>query len=159
MKRFPQRLMTFLSLTFQACSTLAFVIFMYTELFVKNPKLDCKPTVDLFGTTMNKCYMRFTPNVDLTKLFHFNTKQVFLYATMTTGEQHEMCWSRIVQANDPKEFFKIVNNNYPFGIKEGMNSFDKIKFELRANLFPYVGKMKDVLLSEFYYDNVVSAKK
>ncbi|OQS55555.1 hypothetical protein EHP00_541 [Ecytonucleospora hepatopenaei] len=149
MKRLPNRLLTFLSLTFQACTCLAFVIFLYTEIFIKTNIPKCNPNVNLLGFALNKCYMRFNPNVDLNPLFDVNTKQVFLYATMITGSQHEMCWSKIVQREDPKRFFETVNNNYPFGIVEGKENIAEVFFELRASILPRVGRTKDILLAHF----------
>lgn len=151
MKRFPNRFFTFFSLTFQACTCLSAIIFIYATLFLKTPPIVTNPQVTTFGFVLNKCYMRFRPNVDLTPLFNLNTKQIFLYATMVTGKQHEMVWSKIVQLNDIKKFYECVNNNYPFSVIEGADKYRTIEFELRANLFPFVGAMKDILIGKFKY--------
>ena len=56
------------------------------------------------------------------------------------------------------EITKIIEQafsktNYKFKIIDGVNTFNKITFELRGSILPHVGKTSDILFSSFEYDN------
>ena len=117
----------------------------------KQPKIVSESKIIEFEHKTNECYLKFIPNIDLTSIFRYNTKQVFLYCISKNGKRHEMCWSETVKINDTKIFYHAVINNYSFNISEGSNEFTEYKFELRGNIFPWIGRIVDVKLGTFSY--------
>lgn len=93
-------------------------------------------------------YINFNPNIDLTKNFHLNVKQIFLYVKMINKNRIEMIWSDIIKKNDNKKIFKNLRNNYRFFEIE---KNDKIVFELRGCVQPYVGLIEDQLFGRIEY--------
>ncbi|KAI4292721.1 signal peptidase complex subunit 3 [Pancytospora philotis] len=82
----------------------------------------------------------FRPNVDFSQQFKFNTKQIFVYAVLQGSGKSEMVWSKIVRRGDAYALFDKQYSNYTFA---GSND-NAARFELRGNVYPYVGQMKDV---------------
>ena len=152
MKNISIRLYTFSNYLMYAVPLLAGAIWLYS-LLLPERTVSANPTIQLFGHIHDNCYIKFTPNIDLTNYFNLNTKQIFLYAICTTGTQHEMIWSTIVQYFDKKQFIQPVIGNYKFKIIDGVNTFNKITFKLRGSILPHVGKTSDILFSIFEYDN------
>lgn len=82
----------------------------------------------------------FYPNIDLSSQFNFNTKQIFLYLIARTGEREEMVWSKIVKNGESYKLNDLEKSNYSFSV--GIDG--PLLFELRGNVFPFVGQMKDI---------------
>lgn len=89
---------------------------------------------------------RFYPNLDLTKQFDFNTKQVFLFVVAKTKASDRMIWSKIVKNGDNYKFFDIVHSS-GFEAQPG----EKVKFLIGGNVFPYVGQLRIVHYGETEY--------
>jgi len=87
----------------------------------------------------------FSINADLTPLFNWNTKQIFLYlsAEYTNGQgvQNEVVfWDRIVRRKEDA-FVKFVGKN-KYAFRELLSSFKNVsaaEYSLKYNIMPYVG--------------------
>ncbi|ORD95024.1 hypothetical protein ECANGB1_1713 [Enterospora canceri] len=154
MKNISIRVSTFFSYLFQSTTTMCILLFLAT-LVLKKDQIKANPTITTFGHKANNCYMRFSPNIDLTKEFNMNTKQVFLYVVCVTGSKHEMVWSKIVEESSRKKLYDLVRNSYRFRIRGDISAYDAIYFELRGSVFPKIGKMEDKLYARFAYKKKV----
>ncbi|KAF8504104.1 signal peptidase 22kDa subunit [Gautieria morchelliformis] len=98
------------------------------------------------GKRQELAFYTFDYEADLTPLFDWNTKQIFLYLsaeyTNAQGVKNDVVlWDRIVRRKrDAKIKIKGVKNKYRF--RELSTSFSNVSpanFTLKYNLMPYVG--------------------
>lgn len=135
---------------FNSTLTLLFMIFLYSYL---NPRPECtaNPTITwISNSTASYKSLKFIPNIDLTNQFTLNTKQIFLYMTvkdLINKGKEEMVWSSIIRNNGEYKLFNPLMSNYIFT----GNFLNKYEFEIRGNIFPYVGQLFDVSYGKFQY--------
>lgn len=60
-----------------------------------------------------------------------------------------MVWSKIVKNGDDYRLFGLEKSNYIFSGSQMGNC----EFELRGNIFPYVGQLRDVSYGSVKYKN------
>ncbi|KAF9474243.1 signal peptidase 22 kDa subunit [Pholiota conissans] len=90
-------------------------------------------------------FVHFNITADLTPLFHWNTKQLFLYLeaeyTNSQGVKNEVViWDRIVRRKEDA-FIKFVGKN-KYMFRDPSSSFRNIppaNYSLKYNVMPYVG--------------------
>lgn len=147
MKNTYNRISYFSTILFNSTMVLLFVIFAIS--FVSKPGL-ARANIKVLKLEGRGEYksLKFEPNVDLSSQFTFNTKQIFLYLTCKVGENEQMAWSKIVSNGSNYGLFESQNSNYSFTVQPGA---DSVVFELRGNVFPYVGQMKDVSFGTLVY--------
>lgn len=88
---------------------------------------------------------RFNLIADLTPLFHWNTKQLFIYAIAeynnSDGTHNEVVmWDRIVRRKEDALIDVVAPPKYP--LRDMRYSFKKasqVQFALKYNVMPYVG--------------------
>lgn len=129
-------------------STIILLLIIFTTSYFY-PKTSVSADLEIGWVSPNRSFKmcRFTPNIDLTPQFAFNTKQVFLYMIAKSSVGEEMVWSRIIKNGDLCRLEKQEQSNYVFSGGPG----ETILFELRGNVFPFVGKMTDVLYGSAEY--------
>jgi len=148
-----------------------FLMIFLTSLINKPPKLSVSPKILRVSKTVEWTSVSFVPNVDLSTQFTYNVKQIFLYlicrvdekengmesdsksvsdgSSNNSNKKENMVWSRIVRKESVEKVFnKVEKNNYVFSLGKGK----KVTFELRGNVFPVVGQVKDVLYGEATYE-------
>ncbi|KAM0680533.1 Signal peptidase complex subunit [Glugoides intestinalis] len=147
MKSTYKRLFTFFSIVTNATVFLLFLITVLSYLFPAPPlSADLKVSwVSPNKHTVRVC--QFQPSIDLSQQFNFNTKQIFLYLYAKSGDREEMVWSKIIKNGDNYKLFGIEKSTYLFSIA-GKNFTE---FELRGNIFPFVGLLRDVPYASFKY--------
>ena len=139
MKTTYSRLCQYGSVMFNSTLALLFCIFALSYL-CPFPQAQASIKVSRFERRAEFSYASFELAVNLSPQFPFNTQQIFLYITCNTPGREEMVWSKIVQKGDRYNLDGIANSTYSFkATKTG-----PVIFELRGNVFPYVGKMRDV---------------
>ncbi|KAI0798672.1 signal peptidase 22kDa subunit [Irpex lacteus] len=123
-------------------------------LFTADPKgeIHVSPMQIYAGNTrryMNKkqdvAFLNFNVTADLTPLFNWNTKQLFLYVqaeyTNAQGVQNEVViWDKIVRSKEEADLALTGRNKYLF--RNLGSSFKNVKpahFSLKYNVMPYVG--------------------
>ncbi|RDB16778.1 putative signal peptidase complex subunit 3, partial [Hypsizygus marmoreus] len=92
-------------------------------------------------------FVNFNITADLTPLFHWNTKQLFLYLeaeyTNTQGVKNEVViWDRIVRRKEDAVVSVVGKNKYMF--RELSSTFKNIPpahYTLKYNVMPYVGAL------------------
>ncbi|KAI0047907.1 signal peptidase 22 kDa subunit [Auriscalpium vulgare] len=90
-------------------------------------------------------FVNFNITADLSPLFNWNTKQLFLYLqaeyTNAQGVQNEVViWDRIVRRKDDAVLKVVGKNKYTF--REYSSKFKDVppaRYSLKYNLMPYVG--------------------
>ncbi|KIY46784.1 signal peptidase 22 kDa subunit [Fistulina hepatica ATCC 64428] len=90
-------------------------------------------------------FVNFNITGDLSPLFHWNTKQLFLYlqaeyGTATGVKNEVVIWDRIVRSKEKAVLDVVGKNKYPF--RELSTSFRNIpaaNYTLRYNVMPYLG--------------------
>jgi len=90
---------------------------------------------------------RFNLTADLTPLFHWNTKQLFIYVTAeysnSDGTHNEaVMWDRIVRRKEDALIDVVAPPKYP--LRDMRYSFKKsspVQFALKYNVMPYVGML------------------
>jgi signal peptidase complex subunit 3 len=150
MKSFYDRTCYFGSVSFNATLALLFTIFAISYLS-PSPKLTAGLRIDNYKNNMEYKVLYFYPNIDLSSQFNFNTKQIFLYLTYKTktGNKQEMVWSKIIKNGDKYSLFNKEASNYIF---TGDQHIKECIFELRGNIYPYVGQLKDISFGEVVYE-------
>ena len=148
MKNTKSRVYNFFGVTFNMTAVLLFVIFIISYLRPA-PGIASKPTIARYESRGEYKFLIFSPNIDLTPQFTFNTKQVFLYLTCKSSNKEEMAWSKIVTAKDNLRLFERVKSNYIFTGSRDRSA----RFELRGNVYPYVGQMVDLYYGEVTFNN------
>lgn len=118
------------------------VITLVSHLF-QEPHITSDLTISWISPGKSYKSCQFFPNVDLTPQFNMNTKQVFLYLTVKTDNKEQMLWSKIVKNGSDYKFFNPEKSKYMFNIPDG-----NAVFELKGNVFPFVGFMKTVKYAE-----------
>mmetsp|Transcript_4945 Transcript_4945/g.7330 ORF Transcript_4945/g.7330 Transcript_4945/m.7330 type:complete len:192 (-) Transcript_4945:33-608(-) len=97
-------------------------------------------------TNNDQALMYLNIDFDLSPLFHWNTKQCFIYITAsydTDEDRHSgiVIWDKIVRYNEPKNFSSVVFNKYPL-IDMGDNLRGReLTFTLSWETTPFVGLM------------------
>lgn len=139
MKNAQQRLSVLSNVFFNMTLCLLFAIFAFS--YLKGfPEVHAEMELIRYNPRSEYKMLIFKPNLDLTPQFTFNTKQIFLYVVLDSGHKSEMVWSKIIKRGDDYILYTKQSNNYSFtGTKDNL-----IKLELRGNIFPFVGQMKDV---------------
>lgn len=153
MKNTLSRVSTFSSILFNTTLGLLFCIFLASYL---NPGYPVSSNLKISWISPNPNFksLRFEPNIDLTPQFTFNTKQIFIYLVLRTQEdsgnlKEEMTWSKIVKNGDNYKLFEMEKSNSIFsGSLTG-----GYEFELRGNIFPYVGQLRDISYGSIKYKN------
>ncbi|PVG03180.1 signal peptidase 22 kDa subunit [Serendipita vermifera] len=93
-------------------------------------------------------FFEFSIDADLRSLFHWNTKQLFLYLTAEytnrNGLENEVViWDRIVRRKQDARI-KIENGKNKYYFKEYSGSFRNVsdaQFVLKYNVMPWVGPL------------------
>ncbi|KIM33770.1 hypothetical protein M408DRAFT_325375 [Serendipita vermifera MAFF 305830] len=93
-------------------------------------------------------FFEFSFDADLRSLFHWNTKQVFLYLTAEYTNRHGLnnevvIWDRIVRRKQDARV-RIENGQNKYYFKEHSGSFRNVsdaQFVLKYNVMPYVGPL------------------
>lgn len=142
MKNTMERFSTFSTALFSTTLGLFFAIFLYSYL---NPRPQIHGDISIPWISDTKASykaLRFIPNIDLGSQFTLNTKQIFLYLILKDkiSNKEEMVWSKIVQNGDNYKLNDICRSNYIFT----GNNRNIYEFELRGNIFPFVGQLLDV---------------
>ncbi|KAK7467607.1 Signal peptidase complex subunit [Stygiomarasmius scandens] len=123
-------------------------------LFTADPKGDLSISpVRVFPTKTNRYprkkqevgFVNFNITADLTPLFHWNTKQLFLYLEAeyqnAQGVNNTVVlWDRIVRRKEDAVINYAGKNKYAF--REISSSFKKVPnshYSLKYNVMPYVG--------------------
>lgn len=146
MKNTQKRLFTFFSIVTNATISLLFLITAISYLFPA-PLLSADLKVSWASPKSGLRVCQFQPSIDLSQQFKFNTKQIFLYLYAKSGDKEEMVWSKIVKNGDNYKLFGVEKSTYLFSIM-GKNFTE---FELRGNIFPFVGLLRDVHYASFNY--------
>ncbi|KCZ82493.1 hypothetical protein H312_00151 [Anncaliia algerae PRA339] len=124
---------------FNFTTMLLVLIFLLTHFY--DPAL---PKAELSLNNVMGPPFTFDLKVDLTNQFHLNVKQIFLYLRINYNDvNNDVIWSEIIKKNDDKLVVRKAWNNY---IVAKPNSA-QLTYELRGCVFPYVGKIKDILLA------------
>ncbi|RPA87129.1 signal peptidase 22 kDa subunit [Ascobolus immersus RN42] len=131
------------------------------------------------GRRQEFAHIKFDLHTDLSPLFHYNTKQVFLYLTTTypgDGNKYSnntvTIWDKIIP-NNPKSKTKLALKNqrakYPFNDIIGKFSDRKAELRLEYNVQPHVGALvwgtvKDAdtgseVLTDFVLEDSAKARK
>lgn len=129
------------------CTILLLLAIFIASYFYSIPQVTADLRVGWVSPNKNYKVCQFFPNIDLTPQFNFNTKQVFLYLVAKTPEKQEMVWSKIVKNGEKYKFFESEKSNYIFSV----GGDGHISFELRGNMFPFVGQLKDIHYGSFEY--------
>ncbi|KAK7027323.1 Signal peptidase complex subunit [Paramarasmius palmivorus] len=90
-------------------------------------------------------FVNFNISADLSPLFNWNTKQLFIYLEAdyenTQGVKNQVViWDRIVRSKDDAVINVVGKNKYAF--REISSSFKKVPsahYTLKYNVMPYVG--------------------
>ncbi|PAV15083.1 signal peptidase [Pyrrhoderma noxium] len=91
-------------------------------------------------------FARFNVSADLTSLFNWNTKQLFVYVqaeyTSADGTQNEIViWDRIVRRKEDA-FIKVSNGRPKYPLRDMARTFKNASpanYTLKYNLMPHVG--------------------
>ncbi|KAF7979833.1 hypothetical protein HWV62_40567 [Athelia sp. TMB] len=131
-------------------------IALSTFLFTADPKGDLAITDVKLATGRDRRYtyksqeyasVTFNVSADLTPLFNWNTKQLFLYLeaeyeNAKGGKNDVVIWDRIVRRKEDAHINVVGRNKYAF--KDIANSFKKVPaahYALKYNVMPYVGAL------------------
>ncbi|EJD00644.1 signal peptidase [Fomitiporia mediterranea MF3/22] len=90
-------------------------------------------------------FVRFNVSADLTPLFNWNTKQLFLYIgaefTSADGTQNEVViWDRIVRRKEDAVI--NVSSKSKYVLRDMARTFEKVSpanYTLKYNVMPYIG--------------------
>ncbi|KAL1710417.1 signal peptidase 22kDa subunit [Schizophyllum commune] len=90
-------------------------------------------------------FTKFNITADLSPLFHWNTKQVFVYLqaeyTNSQGVHNEVViWDKIIRSKDEARLNLVDKHKYAF--RELSTSFENVEpasYTLKYNIMPYVG--------------------
>lgn len=145
MKDVQSRVTNFFGVLFNMTVILLFAIFVVSYI-TTTPALKANMKLLRYEPKSEYKILFFEPNIDLTPHFTFNTKQIFLYVVLASPDKSEMVWSKTVRNGERYDLFVKERSNYVF---TGSN-VKKALFELRGNIYPYVGQMKDI-----HYGNLV----
>lgn len=148
MKNTANRISAFTSVLMNCTIALLFSIFLVSYLY-GSPKISADLQVDWVSPNRSFKMCRFIPNIDLTPQFYFNTKQVFLYLVTKSSNKQEMVWSKIIKNGENYKLTERLQSNYIFSETENGGKYE---FELRGNIFPFVGQLKDVYYGTFIFD-------
>jgi len=130
------------------CTIALLLAIFAASYFYPFPPVTADLKIDWVSPNRSFKVCRFSPGVDLTPQFSFNTKQVFLYLVAKySPTQEEMVWSKIVRNGEGYRLEGVEQSNYIFSGGSGRS----ITFELRGNVFPFVGKMRDVQYGSVEY--------
>lgn len=146
-----ERIYVFSGLAFNMTLILLLAIFIASEIQAKH-----NSSANLRIKAVNRIglYKRvhFYPGIDLSSQFNWHTRMIFVYLTCRSGTNtEEMVWSKIVKNGDHYDLNGLERSNYFFNCDGGR----QVVFELRANVFPYVGKLKDISLGEQKWEGEV----
>ncbi|EIN11227.1 signal peptidase [Punctularia strigosozonata HHB-11173 SS5] len=92
-------------------------------------------------------FVNFNVTADLTPLFHWNTKQLFIYVqaeyTSAKGVQNEIViWDRIVRRKEDAVVNVAGRNKYVFrDLSRTFRGVEPAHYSLKYNLMPYVGAL------------------
>ncbi|TFK40281.1 signal peptidase 22kDa subunit [Crucibulum laeve] len=90
-------------------------------------------------------FVNFNISADLTPLFNWNTKQLFLYLEAeynnTKGVQNEVViWDRIVRRKEDANINVVGKNKYMFrDVSHKFKNVPPAHYSLKYNVMPYVG--------------------
>jgi len=93
-------------------------------------------------------HISFDYDADLTPLFHWNTKQVFLYLsgeyTNKQGTQNEVVfWDKIVRRKRDAQIHIRGKNKYVFkDINKSFHNASALTYTMRYNVMPWVGPLR-----------------
>ncbi|KAF4597858.1 Signal peptidase subunit 3 [Pleurotus pulmonarius] len=89
--------------------------------------------------------VRFNVTADLTPLFHWNTKQIFLYLqaeyNTTEGVQNDVViWDRIVRRKEDASINVVAKDKYHLrDVSRTFRGVPHAQYALKYNIMPYVG--------------------
>ncbi|KAF9241789.1 signal peptidase 22 kDa subunit [Melanogaster broomeanus] len=90
-------------------------------------------------------FVKFNITADLRPLFHWNTKQLFVYLeaeyTNAQGVNNSVVlWDRIVRRKEDAYISQSSRNKYKFReLSESFKNVSPAEFSLKYNVMPYVG--------------------
>ncbi len=144
MKNIKERICAFSTVAFNMTLGLLLAIFLSSEMR-KNTPLHANLRVLSFNRSLYYKKMMFYPGLDLTPQFNCHVRMIFVYLTCKSGNNcEETIWSKIVKNGDYYNLVSLEHSNYPFTADGGR----PIILELRGNIFPYVGRIRDVSYGE-----------
>ncbi|KAG5715937.1 Signal peptidase complex subunit SPC3 [Termitomyces sp. T112] len=122
-------------------------------LFTTDPKGEVYLTsIKVFPTSQRRTtkkqemtFVNFNISADLTPLFHWNTKQLFLYLeaeyTNAKGVQNEVViWDRIVRRKEDAVINVVGKNKYMLrDLESTFKNASSAHYALKYNVMPYVG--------------------
>lgn len=146
MKNTISRITCFSSILMNCTILLLLSIFLVSYLFPV-PSITAELKIEWVSPNRSYKACRFSPNIDLSSQFNFNTKQIFLYLVAKTPNKQEMVWSKIIKNGEKCKFFEPLQSNSIFSTGEN----GLVEFELRGNMFPFVGQLKDLHYGNFEY--------
>ncbi|KAF8302078.1 signal peptidase subunit [Clavulina sp. PMI_390] len=111
-------------------------------------------------------FVRFDVDSDLTPLFNWNTKQLFVYLaaeyTNSKGVSNDVVlWDRIVLRKEDAHL-KIAGAKNKYAFRDYSRSFRNatdVVFSLRYNVMPYVGVLTEGVAARSDRDSTVAAMK
>ncbi|KAG6830159.1 hypothetical protein H0H92_001888 [Tricholoma furcatifolium] len=124
-------------------------------LFTADPKGEVLLTsIKVFPTTQRRTtrqqemtFVNFNITADLTPLFHWNTKQLFLYLeaeyTNTKGVKNDVViWDRIVRRKEDAVINVVGKNKYMLrDLESTFKDIQPAHYALKYNVMPYVGML------------------
>ncbi|KDQ55700.1 hypothetical protein JAAARDRAFT_37115 [Jaapia argillacea MUCL 33604] len=134
--------------------TLLGAIALSSFLFTANPQGDLSVlSVKVYpgnsrrqpGLSQEYTFVNFNISADLTPLFHWNTKQLFLYLqaeyTDAKGVRNDVViWDRIVRRKEEAVINVVGRNKYVFrDISHSFKNVPPANYSLQYNLMPHVG--------------------
>ncbi|ETW81129.1 hypothetical protein HETIRDRAFT_440637 [Heterobasidion irregulare TC 32-1] len=128
-----------------ACSSSLFTADPKGTLNISSVQVFPGQTRRIPGRTQDFAFVNFNLTADLTPLFNWNTKQLFLYVgaeyTNAKGVKNEVViWDRIVRRKEDAYIQVQGKNKYPFrDPSEKFRNPEPAEYTLKYNLMPYVG--------------------
>ncbi|KAH7888962.1 signal peptidase 22 kDa subunit [Phlebopus sp. FC_14] len=92
-------------------------------------------------------FVKFNITADLRPLFHWNTKQLFVYLeaeyTNAQGVNNTLIlWDRIIRRKEDANIIQSSRNKYKFReLSESFKNVSPTEFSLKYNVMPYVGML------------------
>lgn len=140
MKNTKERLFYFWNALFNSTLVLLFAIFIISY-WLPQPPVSANLRIISYSKNSDLKTLTFDPSIDLAPHFNFNTKQIFLYLTCKCSSgNEEMVWTKTIKNGDNYKIFGKQWNNFRFTADGKPDCI----FELRGNIYPYVGQIKDV---------------
>ncbi|KAI0338251.1 signal peptidase subunit [Trametopsis cervina] len=128
-----------------ALSTFAFTADPKGQLDVSSMQIYSGNTRRYTNKKQDVAFLHFNATADLTPLFNWNTKQLFLYLqaeyTNAQGVKNEVViWDKIIRSKDEANLALTGRNKYLFrNLGSSFRNVQPAHFSLKYNIMPYVG--------------------